>query len=107
LPIYEYMCTSCGDRFEVMQRLSDPPLSDCQLCKGKVRKLLGTPALQFKGTGWYITDYAGKNGSAPSNGPTKDSTKDSKEPASGGDAKKEAPAACACGPKGCGHAGGE
>ncbi len=63
MPIYEYECLSCGTRFEEMQRFSDPPVTECRLCKGRVRKLLGAPALQFKGSGWYITDYAGKNAS--------------------------------------------
>ncbi len=61
MPLYEYECLSCGERFEALQKFSDAPLTECRVCKGKVRKLLGTPALQFKGTGWYITDYAGKS----------------------------------------------
>ena len=61
MPLYEYECLSCGERFEALQKFSDEPLTECRVCKGKVRKLLGTPALQFKGTGWYITDYAGKS----------------------------------------------
>ena len=65
MPIYEYECTSCGDRFEVMQKFSDTPYEDCLHCGGKVKKLMGTPALQFKGTGWYITDYAGKSPKPP------------------------------------------
>ena len=71
MPIYEYECISCGERFEELQKHSDPPITECKLCKGNVRKLLGTPALQFKGTGWYITDYAGKSpapGQAEGNG---------------------------------------
>ncbi len=61
MPLYEYECLSCGERFEALQKFSDSPLTECKFCKGKVRKLLGTPALQFKGSGWYITDYAGKS----------------------------------------------
>ena len=62
MPIYEYECRSCGAHFDVMQKLSDPIVTECGLCKGTdVRKLLGTPALQFKGSGWYVTDYAGKS----------------------------------------------
>ncbi len=72
MPLYEYECLSCGERFEALQKFSDPPLTECRVCKGKVRKLLGTPALQFKGTGWYITDYAGK--SPKPSGPEKPST---------------------------------
>jgi putative FmdB family regulatory protein len=61
LPLYEYECLSCGERFEALQKFSDSPLTECKFCKGSVKRLLGTPALQFKGTGWYITDYAGKS----------------------------------------------
>ncbi len=59
MPLYEYACASCGT-FEVIQRFSDPPLSGCPKCSGRVQKLLSAPAIQFKGTGWYITDYARK-----------------------------------------------
>ena len=61
MPIYEYECLSCGRHFDVLQKFSDEPVTDCDACNGKVKKLMGTPALQFKGTGWYITDYAGKS----------------------------------------------
>ena len=65
MPLYEYQCEQCGHRFEVIQKFSDAPLADCPKCSGAVRKLLSSPAIQFKGTGWYITDYArkGANGS--------------------------------------------
>jgi putative FmdB family regulatory protein len=59
LPLYEYQCPQCG-RFEVIQRFSDAPLSVCPTCGKEVQKLLSSPAIQFKGTGWYITDYARK-----------------------------------------------
>jgi putative FmdB family regulatory protein len=72
LPIYEYECLSCGERFDEMRKLSDPPVTECKLCKGTVRKLLAAPALQFKGTGWYVTDYAGKNASSHKEGAAKD-----------------------------------
>jgi putative FmdB family regulatory protein len=61
MPIYEYECAECGKHFDEIQKFSDEPLTQCKFCGGKVRKLLGAPALQFKGTGWYITDYAGKS----------------------------------------------
>ena len=67
MPLYEYQCESCGERFEVIQKFSDPPPDVCTKCgKGPVIRLLSSPAIQFKGTGWYITDYAqkGKSGSA-------------------------------------------
>ena len=61
MPLYEYECARCG-RFERIQKFSDPPLLACPTCGGEVRKLLSAPAIQFKGTGWYITDYARKSG---------------------------------------------
>jgi len=60
MPLYEYQCDACGFRFEVIQRFSDPPVESCQSCGGPVRKLLSSPAIQFKGSGWYVTDYARK-----------------------------------------------
>jgi putative FmdB family regulatory protein len=62
MPLYEYECESCGHRFELIQKFSDPPAEHCPVCGGPVRKLLSSPAIQFKGTGWYITDYARKGG---------------------------------------------
>jgi putative FmdB family regulatory protein len=62
MPLYEYECRACGDRFERIQKFSDPPVEVCPTCKGAVRKLISSPAFQFKGTGWYVTDYA-KSGS--------------------------------------------
>ena len=60
MPLYEYQCDACGRRFELIRKFSDPPVTDCPTCGGAVRKLLSSPAIQFKGTGWYITDYARK-----------------------------------------------
>jgi len=60
LPLYEYECTKDGT-FERMQKFSDPPLTTCPTCGGPVEKLLSAPAIQFKGTGWYVTDYARKS----------------------------------------------
>lgn len=59
MPLYEYQCPQCG-RFEVIQKFSDPPLATCPTCGCEVHKLLSAPAIQFKGTGWYVTDYARK-----------------------------------------------
>ncbi len=62
MPLYEYQCESCGHRFEVIQKFSDDLVSVCPNCgKGPVVKLLSSPAIQFKGSGWYITDYARKD----------------------------------------------
>lgn len=65
MPIYEYACQSCGKRTELLQRMDDPPLATCPQCGGEVKKLVSAPAVQFKGSGWYVTDYAGKSGKAP------------------------------------------
>ena len=70
MPLYEYECEKCGDQFEVMQKFSDEPLKIHEKCGGAVHRLLSAPALQFKGSGWYITDYAKGGGSSPTNGDT-------------------------------------
>ena len=64
MPLYEYECDSCGHRFEVIQKFSDAPIDTCPTCGKSVHKLMSSPAIQFKGTGWYITDYAKKSDSA-------------------------------------------
>ena len=75
MPLYEYQCQQCKAHFEKIQRFSDPPLSNCERCGGKLERLVSPPAIQFKGSGWYITDYARKSAQETS----KDSTsKDSK-----------------------------
>ena len=83
MPLYEYQCDACGHRFETIQKFSDPPLTECPKCGGAVRKLQSAPAFQFKGSGWYITDYARKDSGAPSDGATTenktDATKESKD----------------------------
>lgn len=73
MPLYEYECEACGHRFEVIRKFSDPPLDTCPVCGGHVKKLLSSPAIQFKGTGWYITDYARK--SSTDSSPKKDTSK--------------------------------
>jgi len=61
MPLYEYLCDACGKRFEVIQKFSDPAPEACRVCgKGPVQRMASSPAIQFKGTGWYITDYAQK-----------------------------------------------
>jgi putative FmdB family regulatory protein len=73
MPLYEYECGACGVRFEIIQKFSDPPASVCTKCgQGPVHKLLSAPAFHFKGTGWYITDYARKGDGAttPPSGPS-------------------------------------
>lgn len=70
MPLYEYRCDRCDEIFEVMQKFSDAPLATHDKCGGPVQRLISVPAIQFKGTGWYVTDYAraGSNGSNGSNG---------------------------------------
>ncbi len=63
MPIYEYECEKCGHRFEKIQKFSDPPIDVCPVCGGAVHKMQSAPAFQFKGTGWYVTDYAKSGGS--------------------------------------------
>ncbi|HUB81771.1 MAG TPA: FmdB family zinc ribbon protein [Bryobacteraceae bacterium] len=65
MPIYEYKCHKCGLKFEVRQRISEAPLKAHADCGGELERLISAPALVFKGTGWYVTDYA-KNGKSPS-----------------------------------------
>lgn len=67
MPLYEYQCTKCGHRFEQIQKFSDPPAKKCPECGGKVEQLLSAPAVQFKGSGWYVTDYARKGSSSAAN----------------------------------------
>lgn len=100
MPLYEYECTACGHRFERIQKFSDPPVDVCPSCgEPRVQKLLSSPAIQFKGTGWYITDYARKGAAATdakgaaatdASKDTKD-TKDSDKKKSTGDSAASAP----------------
>jgi len=60
MPIYEYECRKCKAHTEAFQKLSDKPLTKCPKCGGRVDKRISAPAIQFKGSGWYVTDYAGK-----------------------------------------------
>lgn len=64
MPIYEYECLQCEKRTELLQRMDEAPLATCPQCGGEVRKLISAPAVQFKGSGWYVTDYAGKKGAS-------------------------------------------
>lgn len=62
MPIYEYKCQQCGAHFETRQNVSDPPLTTCEKCHGRLEKQWSLSGFQFKGGGWYVTDYAGKGG---------------------------------------------
>ena len=105
--MYEYECAACGHRFERIQKFSDPPVETCPNCgQAQVQKLLSSPAIQFKGTGWYITDYAKKgqsgtdvkskeskeSGVSKESGESKESAK-SKESKESKESKPTAPAA--------------
>lgn len=70
MPLYEYQCTQCGRVTEHLQSMNGPPLAACPSCGGEVKKLISAPAFQFKGTGWYVTDYAGKKGADSSPSPS-------------------------------------
>ena len=76
MPLYEYECNDCEHRFERIQKFSEPLVSTCPACSGQVRKLLSSPAIQFKGTGWYVTDYAKKPSGAQPGGESDSDTKD-------------------------------
>ncbi|MFB3903284.1 MAG: FmdB family zinc ribbon protein [Acidobacteriota bacterium] len=75
MPLYEYRCERCDQRVEVIQKFSDSPLDTCQHCGGKLERLLSPPAIQFKGSGWYVTDYSRKNGTNGSGGKEETSAK--------------------------------
>ncbi len=93
MPMYEYECTACGHRFERIQKFSDSPIEECPNCgEHKVQKLLSSPAIQFKGTGWYITDYARKGAAgadtkAPADA-SSDQSKESREAKESGESKE-------------------
>lgn len=93
MPLYEYQCDACGVRFELIRKFSDPPLEVCPTCgKGPVQKLISSPAFQFKGSGWYVTDYARKSGGGDSkSGDSKsgDSKSDSQASSSQNESKSE------------------
>ena len=82
MPLYEYQCTKCNNRFERIQKFSDPLVTDCPLCGGKVERVMSIPAIHFKGSGWYVTDYANKSSAGKGSGKSDDK--------SGGEVKAEA-----------------
>jgi putative FmdB family regulatory protein len=90
MPLYEYQCEACGQRFEVIQKFSDPPPDACEKCgQGPVRRQQSSPAIQFKGSGWYITDYAQKGKTGGESGASaKNSTGTSTESGSAGESSK-------------------
>jgi putative FmdB family regulatory protein len=91
MPLYEYQCDACGHRFERIQKYSDPLIESCPACGGSVQKLLSSPAIQFKGSGWYITDYAraGKGETTSTTGARDGASSDGTKSESSGASKAE------------------
>ena len=91
MPLYEYECDACGRRFERIQKFSDPPATVCPNCGGAVRKLPSSPAIQFKGSGFYITDYAksGSEGAKDDKGDKKSAESSASTSTDTGDAKSK------------------
>jgi len=90
MPLYEYLCESCGRTIEAIQSFAEPPLAVCDRCAGALKKLVSAPAFQFKGTGWYVSDY-GRPSSSPSNSSDAPKTEGGapKESSGSGDGAKE------------------
>jgi putative FmdB family regulatory protein len=86
MPLYEYRCRSCGARFELLQKPGEAPPAKCPACGGPVAKIISSPAIQFKGNGWYVTDYARKK--APAEGPQPEAKKDEPAKPEAGEATK-------------------
>lgn len=78
MPLYEYQCTKCGHRFEKIQKFSDKKIRKCPQCGGPVEQVISAPAVQFKGSGWYVTDYAKKSSTATTSDGGKESKKEEK-----------------------------
>jgi putative FmdB family regulatory protein len=89
MPLYEYECKKCGHRFEKIQKFSDKMIKKCPECGGRVEQLVSAPAVQFKGSGWYVTDYAKKSHVPASDSGTKDSKESKKEESKKDDKKAE------------------
>ena len=85
MPLYEYECESCAHRFEVIQKFSDAPIAVCPKCGGPVQKLLSSPAIQFKGSGFYLTDYGRGTGSKSDSANTKSGKAESGATSGGSD----------------------
>ncbi len=98
MPLYEYQCEACEHRFERIQKYSDPPIDTCPSCGGRVKKLFSSPAIQFKGSGWYITDYSrksssdGKSGGGSKDTGSSDSSSGEATPAASKESKDSTPA---------------
>jgi putative FmdB family regulatory protein len=92
MPLYEYQCKKCHNRFEKIQKFSDPPVKKCPACGGPVEQLLSAPIVQFKGSGWYVTDYASKSSAGSStNGDSGSKTEASSKKQEKSKAEQKAP----------------
>src|SRR5215208_1323260 len=91
MPLYEYQCEACSHRFEKIVQYSDPPIETCPVCGGKVRKLFSSPAIQFKGSGFYITDYAKKTSPDSSSGKPSSETPADKSAETSSDKSSDSP----------------
>ncbi|MBV9495983.1 MAG: hypothetical protein JOZ54_17180 [Acidobacteria bacterium] len=90
MPLYEYQCSQCKERMEILQNISDPPYSHCPKCGGEMKKLLSAPAIQFKGSGFYKTDYAsGSSSSSTSSSSAKSESKSESASTSSESSKSE------------------
>ena len=88
MPLYEYECTNCKERVEIIQRVSDPPYSHCPKCGSDMKKLISSPAIQFKGSGFYKTDYASSK-PGETKPETKSETKSETKPETKSESKSE------------------
>ena len=105
MPLYEYQCQQCGTRTEALQNFGAPPLTTCEACGGELKRLLSAPAVQFKGAGWYVTDYARKSGApakseGKSDGAGKPEGAGESKPAATAESKSEKPAGATSGSAG-------
>lgn len=89
MPIYEYECSACNKHTELLQKISDPPLEKCPDCNGEVNKLISSAGIHFKGTGWYVTDYAKKKGESSESSKKDKKTDASSSKTEGSKSKKE------------------
>jgi putative FmdB family regulatory protein len=89
MPIYEYQCSQCRERHEVIQRFSDAPMSHCPSCGGDMKKLPSSPAIQFKGSGFYKTDYASGSSKSESKGESKSESQSDSKSESKSDSKSD------------------
>lgn len=88
MPLYEYRCRKCNAASEKIQKFSDPPLTTCEKCGGKLERLLSAPAIQFKGSGWYVTDYSRKPAAGSGKSETSSAGSEKKTGESASEAKK-------------------